>query len=547
MILAFGLSFFLLICLFYFSWYVGGYMVSVMEGTFPIRGIYRLLRPIERLFDRFLSKISSFEMSYKEYLVALLSFHLVSIFFLYLFLRLQQPLISLLFHDVGPIVEPGVAFNMAISFVTNSDWQSVSPEKTLHPFSQVFLLLPQMFLSPAVGLSVFFATLRGLASENGQVGNFFKDMIRTIAYILLPIAFVGALILGFLGTEQELTQRPLALFESIKMIGTNGGGYFMQNSADMRENPNSWTTLFQWGYMLLLPMAAFRVFSEKMGNKLYGLRVGFLFCLVLSLLVAFMEYSEAVTPSFLSLDQSAQALHGKEVRVGSFFSSLWTVATTGTSCGATICDMALLKPLSKIIPLSLMHTGETLFGGVGVGAISVIFMQIVSMFSAGLLVGRTPDLFGKKIDSGTMKLALLAVMLPVFLIYIALWFQISFGGHELPSNPENAMTSLIYSMTSTTVSNGSGLSGMDYSLPCISSVHSFLMLMGRMLILSLALLLGEHLRSSKIHPRSEGSIHIESWTSVLWLGFFAVSSSLLFFCALWIIGPVMEFYLRQVG
>ena len=547
MISAFSLSLLLFVGLFLLSWKLGQYLSFVFQESEKRHMEGVPFTPLDGWVDRIFLRFSTFNMSYKEYVASLFSFHFVVLFALYLLLRGQQPLLSWLCSEQAEVIAPSAAMNIAISFVTNTDWQAIDPQQILHPICRSILLLPAMFLSPAVGLSVFFALLRGLSAEKGYIGNFFKDMSTVLFYILLPLSLLTTLLLCFFGTEQTTIQAPLAFFEAIKTLGTNGGGFFADNSAHIRENPTTWTTMLQWGYMLLLPMGALRILSEKMGNKKYGFRVGVLFCCILACVTAFMEYQESSTHSLWILDQSEGALQGKEVRVGSFFTSLWTVTTTATSCGATICDITLLKPLSKIIPLSLMHAGETFFGGAGTGALSLLFMQVVAMFSAGLLVGRTPDLFGKKIDSGAMKLALLAVMLPVFLIYIALWFQISFGLSELPLTPEKAMTPLVYSMTSTAVNNGSGLSGMDYSLPCLSSVHSFLMLAGRLLFLLFALLLGEHLRQGKVHPRTEGSIHIESWTSILWLGFVTVSSSLLFFCALWIVGPVMELYTRGGG
>lgn len=548
---AFLLAFSLLLTLFVLSWSFGRYLVCVMEGPLPETLLYRFFAPVEKMFQKTPSRIFSFEMSYKEYGLALLAFHCMALLLSYGMLRLQPQIVSFFVSENAVSLSPALSLNFASSFVTNTDWQCCPPESVLHPFSQLLFVAPQMFLSAAVGLSVFFAVLRGIASEHGLVGNFFKDMVRSLLYVLLPLVVLGSILLVFLGTEMGCNFRngeerslPLAFFESIKMLGTNGGGYFDGNSMNIRENPTLWTTLCQFGYMVLLPMASLRLLSEKLGNKRYGWRVGILFCFILALLTACMEYTESSTHSLWHLDQSHSALEGKAVRVGSFFSNLWTTSTTSTACGATVCDISELKPLSKIIPLACMHTGEALFGAVGLGTVTLLFMQIVALFSAGLLVGRTPEIFGKKIDAGAMKLSILAVLLPVVLIYVALWYQISFGLHDLPLSPSQAMTPLIYSMTSTAVGNGSAFSGIDYTAPSLSLMHSFLMLVGRIVPLILGLLLGEHMSAMKIHPQSAGSLRCESWTSVVWLGFVILSSSLLFFCSLWIIGPLIEAYER---
>ena len=544
MIIAGFVSFFFFLVLFVLSWGLGGYVLGVMEGQ---KVLMRILRPVEWVVQKGITKVSSIEMNYKEYLLALLSFMLVTLFCLYTLFRLQPVIVSLFCSTEGPALPPHIAFNLATSFMTNTDWQCASPESTLHPLIKTIGLIPHMFLSPAVGLACFCVVLRGIAGERVSAGNFFRDVTRALVYVLLPLTLLGTVLLRILGVEQGFFlygKESVAFFEAIKQIGSNGAGYWAANSAGIRENPSAWTTLVEWACMLLLPMGALRMISEKLGVRLFGVRVGLLFCCVLACLVAYVQYNES--HSFILLEQSKETLGTKPIQVGSFFSSLWSISTTATSCGSTVCALADLTSGSKIALLALMHTGETVFGGVGVGAISILFMQIFAMFSAGLLVGRTPELFGKKIDAGTMKLSLLAVLLPVFLIYMTLWAQIAFGLGELPSTPERTMTPLIYAVTSVSVNNGSQMAGMDYTHAGMAFGHSVLMLLSRCVILMLAVLLAEHLSEQKIHPRTEGSIRIESWTSVIWLMFVVFSSSILCFCSLWVLGPCMERYLLKI-
>lgn len=536
MILTALLSFTFFVLLLAFSWMVGGYVFLVMEDK--KEGI-ALVRPIEWIVQRGLIRISRIEMSYKEYLSALLAFSLVSVLSLYALFRLQPLLVSFFTHSEAPSLAPSIALNLAVSFCTTTDWQILSHESSLHPILKVLGLIPHMFLSPAVGLSCFFVLLRSMAGERLAAGNFFKDMIRSLVFVLIPMTVIGALLLRLFGVEQGFFffgKEPIAFFEAIKQLGSNGASYFSTASETLRENPTSLTILLEWAYMLILPMAALRIMSEKLGIRLFGIRVGLLFCVILSCLVAFVQYQE--TNSFLTIDQTKSSLVGKPVRVGSFVSSLWSVSTTATSCGSTVCSLQDLAPASQVVLLALMHTGESIFGGVGVGAISLILMQIFAMFSAGLLVGRTPDLFGKKIDSGTMKLSLLGVLLPVFLIYMGLWIQIGFDQSELPLNPEKVMMPLIYGTTSLSVNNGSQMATLEYTGFSMTILHSVLMLLGRFLLLVIALILAEHVSIQKVHPRTEGSIHVESWTSIIWLGFIILSSSLLCFCSLWVLGAV---------
>lgn len=541
MIVAALVSFSLFFLLFLCAWAFGGYVQRAMEGKARV-ALY--MKSLQGLLGRGTFRVSSVEMTYKEYMASLLAFEFISFLLLYTLLRLQPWLVSFLCHETAPLLSPHIALNLAMSFMTNTDWQCVSPEVSLHPLLKMIGLLPHMFLSPAVGLACFMAVLRGLSAEKLPVGNFFRDLIRALAFVLIPMTVLGALVLRLLGVEQGTfligRGEPVAFFEAIKQIGTNGGGYWSEGSMGIHENPTSWTTLVEWGLMLLLPMSALRIVSEKVGSKLFGLRVGFLFCVVLGVAVMVMEGSESRFSSLVTLDQSQHALAGKPIRVGSFFSSLWSVSTTATSCGATVSDLDKMEPLSKVVLLGLMHTGESIFGGVGVGAISTLFMLIVALFSAGLLVGRTPELFGKKIDSGTMKLSILAILLPVVLIYMGLWLQVGFASQELPNNPEQALTPLIYATTSVSVGNGSQIGGMSYTPVFMSSLHALLMLFGRLLFLIFALVLGEHVSEQKVHPRSEGTICPESWTSIIWLGFVILSSSLLCFCVLWVLGPYVE-------
>ncbi|MEA3127448.1 MAG: potassium-transporting ATPase potassium-binding subunit, partial [Caballeronia sp.] len=448
---------------------LGRYMTSVLDGSSVV--VRRIGRPIETLLYKLAGVDDKSEMSWKHYAFAVLAFNALGALVVFGFLRLQQWLPSNP-QALGPMTPDG-AFNTAVSFVTNTNWQDYSPEQTASYLSQMVGLTVQNFLSAATGIAVVVALVRGFARHTATtIGNFWVDLTRITLYILAPLATVIALVFASQGViqnfqsyqdvgtlqttiyqtpktdaqgnavkdatgnpvmvdnkveKQTIAMGPVASQEAIKMLGTNGGGFFNANSAHPYENPTPFSNFVQMIAMLVIPAALCVVFGRMVGDKRQG------YAILAAMTIAFaiacwgeISFEQAGNPLFASLhvDQSASAMQsggnteGKETRFGIAQSGIFTVATTAASCGAVNNAHDSLTPMGGFVPLLLIQLGEVIFGGVGSGLYGMLVFAMLAVFVAGLMIGRTPEYIGKKIESYEMKMVAIVVLLTPFLVLL---------------------------------------------------------------------------------------------------------------------------------
>ncbi len=410
---------------------VGVYMARVYSGERTFAD--PVLLPVERLVYRLAGVDQRREMRWTTYLLALLAFNLAGVLLLYVIQRLQGGL-PLNPADM-PAVKPDLAFNTAVSFVTNTNWQSYAGEATMSHLTQMTGLTVQNFVSAATGMAIAIALVRGLARHNARaVGNFWFDLTRSVLWILLPLSIVLALLLASQGVIQNLdaprevttlaggTQQialgPVASQEAIKMIGTNGGGFFNANSAHPFENPNGITNFLQMLAIFLIPAGLTYTFGRMVGNPRQGWTIfGAMLVLFLAGVIATTTFEargnellpDAVTQETTS-EQAGGNMEGKETRFGITASSLFATITTAASCGAVNSMHDSFTPLGGMIPLLNIAIGEVIFGGVGAGLYGFLIFAILTVFIAGLMVGRTPEYLGKKIEPREMKLVMLTLL-----------------------------------------------------------------------------------------------------------------------------------------
>jgi K+-transporting ATPase ATPase A chain len=549
---------------------LGGYMRKVFDGEHVF--LSPVIRPVERGTYKVMRIDETVEQNWKAYALSVILFSFVCILAFYLQERLQNVLpLSQSGINVGPVT-PDLAYNTSVSFDTNTNWQNYSGESTMTYLSQMAGLAVRNFTSAASGIAVAIALTRGLTRRSATtIGNFWVDLTRSILYILLPIAFVAALVLvsqGVIqtfansitvhtlqGAAQVIPLGPVASQEAIKELGNNGGGFFNANSAHPFENP---TTISNWVEMLLIlmiPFALTNTFGRMAGNARQGWALAAVMIVVLSAgsLVA-MSSEERSNPSLpaavsQNIDQSAGNMEGKEVRFGADTSGLFATATTGTSTGAVDSMHDSFLPVGGLVPLFNMELGEITPGGVGAGLYGILVFAIIAVFIAGLMVGRTPEFLGKKIEAYEMKMAMLVVLFLAFsiLFFTALATATPAGKAGPLNSGPHGFSEILYAFSSQTGNNGSAFAGLTGNTLFYNVTGAFAMMLGRYaMTVPILAIAGSMVAKRRVAP-SLGTFPTTGpiWVGLL-IGVIIIVGALTFFPAL-ALGPIVDQLLNNAG
>lgn len=570
---------------------LGAFMAKVFEGERTF--LHPVLRPLEHLIYRLCGIREDAEQRWTQYAASLIAFSLVSFLFVYVLQRLQGvlPLNPMGFgtHHApsgATPMTPDLAFNTAVSFMTNTNWQAYPGESTLSYLVQMAALAVQNFASAAAGVAVAIALVRGFARRQAKsVGNFWVDLTRGVVYVFLPLAFVGALILGSQGViqnfkaytkvttvegaAQTIPQGPVASQESIKMIGTNGGGFFNANSAHPFENPTPFSNFIEMLMIFIVPAGLTYTFGRMVGDTRQGWAL-FAAMSILFLAGVFVAYAaeQNGNPIMARLGVETRAtarqaggnMEGKEVRFGIPASALFATVTTDASCGAVNSMHDSFTPLGGLVPLFNIQLGEVVFGGVGAGLYGILLFAIVGVFIAGLMVGRTPEYVRKKIEQKEVKMAMLAmiIMAANILIFTAISSVGRFhkGGYwNPPGNPAvnvanagpHGFSEILYAYSSSNANNGSAFAGINANTPWYNLSTGLAMLIGRFLFLIPLLAVAGSLAAKREVPSTSGTLptHGALFVGVL-IGSIVVVGALTFFPAL-SLGPIVEHFLMMQG
>jgi K+-transporting ATPase ATPase A chain len=561
---------------------LGAYMAKVFAGERTF--LHRVLRPLEVGLYKLCGIDENGEQHWTRYAGSMLAFSLVGILFSYVLLRIQQwlPLNPQGLANVGP----DLSFNTAVSFGTNTNWQSYVPETTMSYVSQMIALATHNFWSAASGICVAIAFARGFARHSTKtLGSFWVDFTRSTVYVLLPLAVVGALLLvsqGAIqnfhpytkvatleGAVQTLPQGPLASQEAIKMIGTNGGGFTNANSAHPFENPTPFANFLQMLYIFIIPAGLTYTFGKMVKDTRQGWALFAAMSVIFLAGVAVTYGAESSgNPNLAKLGIQTAAsdtqpggnMEGKEVRFGIANSALFTVVTTDASCGAVNNAHDSLTPLGGLVPLINMELGEVVFGGVGSGLYGVLLFAILAVFIAGLMVGRTPEYLGKKIEQKEVKMVMLAALVLAFTIlgFSAVGAVIHFPHNSwvnspgaatanLGNNGPHGLTEMLYAYTSAVGNNGSAFAGINANTPYFNTTIGIAMLFGRFLMMIPLLAAAGSLAQKKLVPVSAGTFPTHGPLFVgLLVGVIVIVGALTFFPAL-SLGPVVEHFFMNAG
>ncbi|EPQ0972888.1 potassium-transporting ATPase subunit KdpA [Citrobacter farmeri] len=513
---------------------------------------------IERLIWRGLG-ISSHEMNWKQYLLAILGLNVLGLVILFLMLMGQHLL------PLNPQQLPGLswhlALNTAVSFVANTNWQSYSGETTLSYFSQMAGLTVQNFLSAATGIAVVFALIRAFTRQSmSTLGNAWVDLVRITLWILFPIALVIALFFiqqGSLqnllpyqpfttleGVQQLLPMGPVASQEAIKMLGTNGGGFFNANSAHPFENPTALTNMVQMLAIFLLPAALCFAFGDAAGDRRQGRMLLWAMSLIFIVCVAVVMWAEVQgNPHLLQFGADASLnMEGKESRFGVLVSSLFAVVTTAASCGAVIAMHDSMTALGGMVPMWLMQIGEVVFGGVGSGLYGMLLFVLLAVFIAGLMIGRTPEYLGKKIDVREMKMTALAILVTPALVLLgtALAMMTDAGRSAMLNPGPHGFSEVLYAVSSAANNNGSAFAGLSANTPFWNCLLAFCMFVGRFGVIIPVMAIAGSLVAKKSQPASPGTLATHGALFIgLLIGTVLLVGALTFIPAL-ALGPVAE-------
>jgi potassium-transporting ATPase potassium-binding subunit len=543
---------------------IGLHLVRVLEPggkTF----LDPVLKPIERALYRILGVDPAAEQNWKSYALSLLVFSLVGILFTFAVLRLQHVLPFNPRH-FGPL-RPDLAFNTAVSFVTNTNWQNYAGEAALSYFSQTVGLVFHQFVSAAVGIAVAAALVRGIARHTAKtIGNFWTDLVRINVHILLPLSFVFSLFLLSQGvvqnfkdytkaapavpgqTAQTIAQGPAASQTAIKMLGTNGGGFFNANAAHPYENPTPLSNFIQMLAIFLIPSGLTYYLGRTVKNQRHGWAVWTVMAM-LFLAAVFVGWGaeSAGNPRLLAagVDPAAGNMEGKEVRFGAFNSALFAAVTTDASCGAVNAMHDSFTPLGGLVPLFNIELGEVIFGGVGSGLYGMMLFIILAVFLTGLMIGRTPEYLGKKIESYDVKASVLALLAVIFgILGFAAWGSAGRAGLAGVSNGgPHGFSQILYAFSSAAGNNGSAFAGLNGNTPWYNITLALGMLAGRFLMIAPVLALAGNLARKKRRVEGEASFPVDGTLFiVILIGTVLIVGALTFLPAL-ALGPIVEHFL----
>ncbi len=535
---------------------LGGYMYRVFNGDRTL--LSPILGPIERGLYRISGTSEREEQHWTAYAAGIIFFSLASFLVLYFLQRLQG---VLPYNPAGmTAVEQNLAFNTAVSFVTNTNWQNYGGESTMSYLVQMAGLTVQNFMSAAVGIAIAVALIRGFARHSVKsIGNFWVDMTRCTLYILLPICIVLTLVYVWLGmpqtlgpyvdattlegAKQTLALGPVASQVAIKMLGTNGGGFFNANAAHPFENPDAISNLIQMVTIFALGAALTNVFGRMVGNQRQGWAILASMGVLFIAGVAICYWAEAAgNPLVHALGIDGGNMEGKESRFGIVASALFAVITTAASCGAVNAMHDSFTALGGLIPMLNMQLGEVIVGGVGAGFYGIVMFIVITVFVAGLMVGRTPEYLGKKIEAKEVKMAMLAILaLPlVMLVFTAIAVVLPSAVASMANGGPHGFSEVLYAYTSAAANNGSAFGGLSGNTPWYNITLGISMWVGRFFVIIPALAIAGSLATKKTVPASAGTFPTDGPLFVgLLVGVIVIVVGLTFFPAL-AIGPIVE-------
>ncbi|MCL5023559.1 MAG: potassium-transporting ATPase subunit KdpA [Nitrospirae bacterium] len=571
---------------------LGGYMKRVYQGEGVFLG--PVLGPLEGALYRMSGVRKDEEMDWKHYAGAMLTFNLVTMALMFAILMLQGSL------PLNPQKFPGfswdLALNTAVSFTTNTNWQNYSGESAASYFTQVMALMVHQFLSAATGMAIVIAFVRGLARRTAEtLGNFWVDMTRGVLYILLPIAFVAALVLVSQGViqnfspyksvpliqptsyerpkldansnpiknadgkpvtetvalqEQTLPMGPVASLEAIKELGTNGGGFFNANSAHPYENPTPLSNFLELLLILMIPAALTNTFGRMAGETRQGWAVYTAMLLLFVIAVGALYWAEySGNPLVQKLGVGGYSMEGKEVRFGLGGSALFSASTTATSCGAVNTMHDSLTPLGGMVPMVLILLGEVVFGGVGSGLYTMLAFVIIAVFAAGLMIGRTPEYLGKKIEVTEMWMSVITVLTAgaVILALVAIALITPAAVRSMANPGPHGLSEVLYAFASQANNNGSAFAGLNGNTLFYNLTGSLAMLLGRFAPAVSVLAMAGSLAGKKYVPPSVGTLPTDQLPFIFWLvAVVLIVGALTFFPAL-ALGPIVEHMIMQGG
>jgi K+-transporting ATPase ATPase A chain len=548
---------------------LGLYMARVYQGERSF--LSPIILPVEKFIFKLAGVKPDDEMTWKTYALSVLLFNLVGFFFLYILLRIQHVL-PLNPQALGA-VSPELAFNTAVSFVSNTNWQNYGGETTMSNLSQMLGLGVQNFLSAATGMAVLIALIRGLSRHStNKLGSFWVDLTRSILYILLPLSIILAVLLVSQGVvqsfqaniisqtidqtsgvvSQSLPLGPAASQVAIKQLGTNGGGFFNVNSAHPFENPTPFSNFLEMLSILLIPAALTYTFGKMVGDRRQGWAILAAMTLILVLMTGIAISAESQgNPAFVSMgiDQSAGNMEGKEVRFGVVNSAMWATFTTAASNGSVNSMHDSFTPLGGLVPMWMMLLGEVIFGGVGSGLYGMLAFVVIAVFVAGLMVGRTPEYLGKKIEIHEMKMAALIVLIPVITVLfgtaIALWSES--GEASIFNAGPQGFSEVLYAFASAGNNNGSAFAGLGGNIPFYNIALGIAMLFARYALIVPVLAMAGSLSQKKIVPASSGTLPSHTPLFIVWLiGVVIIVGALSFLPAL-ALGPIVQHLMLGTG
>jgi K+-transporting ATPase ATPase A chain len=563
---------------------IGGYMARLFEGERTF--LHPVMRPFERLVYKLSGVDEAAEQYWTHYAGSMLAFSLAGILFSYLIMRIQGILPFNPQGFLGKLWTPDLAFNTAVSFGTNTNWQVYTPEATASYFTQMVGLAVHNFTSAAAGIATAMAMVRGFSRRSANsIGNFWVDLTRATLYLLIPLSIVGALLLVSQGAiqnfhpydkvatleggAQTIAQGPTASQEAIKMLGTNGGGFFNANSAHPFENPTPFANFLQVLFIFVIPAGLTYTFGKMVKDTRQGWAL-FAAMSIVFLAGVFVVYpaEQSGNPNLTKLGlqdaatatQSGGNMEGKEVRFGIPATALFAVVTTDASCGAVNSMHDSFTPLGGLVPMVNIQLGEVIFGGVGAGLYGMLMYAILAVFLAGLMVGRTPEYLCKKIEQKEVKMAMLAmlVLAASILLFSAGGIMAHFaknawinppgpGTANLTNNGPHGLSEMLYAFTSGTGNNGSAFGGFNGNTPFFNTTIGYAMLIGRFLMMIPLLAAAGSLARKKMVPVSVGTFPTHGSLFVVWLvGVILIVGALTFFPAL-CLGPVVEHFLMNNG